>query len=93
MAEDKGMRALFERLQRIETRMVVGFEQLGVSVTSPEDWCTVDPVKHSVHLKGAGRSLKSIQLAIAAAGGDDGLYAVFCNGKAVATVKGGHHEY
>ena len=93
MSEDKGMRALFERLQRIETRMVAGFEQLGVSVTSPEDWCVVDIVKHSVHLKGPGRSLKSIQLAIAAAGGDDGLFAVFVGGKAVATVEGRNHVY
>ena len=92
MSEDKGMRALFERLQRIETRLVAGFESMGVSVTSPEDWCKVDPVRHSVYLKGPSRSLKSIQLAIHAAGGDDGLFAVFVNGKAVATVKGGNHE-
>lgn len=93
MAEDKGLRSLFERLQRIETRMVAGFEALGIVITSPEEWCTVDNVAHTVELRGPSRSLKSIQLAIAEAGGDDSTYDVLIGGELVATIVGGSSAY
>lgn len=63
--EDKTIRAFFERLQRIETRIVRGFAELGVGVTDDEDWCRVDKGRREIYLKGAGRSIKSIQLALA----------------------------
>lgn len=88
MSEDRDMRALFERLQRIETRLVAGFEELGVSVTSPEDWCKVDHAEHRVYLRGPSRSIRAIQLAITAAGGDDEFYYVHYDGEIIATVKG-----
>ena len=91
MAEDKGLRSIFERLQRIETRLVAGFEMMGLDVSALENAVRVDAATHAVYLKGASRSIRAIQLAIHAAGGDDGLYAVFIGDKAVATVKGGNH--
>jgi len=88
MGEDRDMRALFERLQRLETRLVAGFEELGVIVTVPENWCKVENNEHRVYLRGPSRSIRSIQLAIAAAGGDNEFYLVMFEGEVIATVKG-----
>lgn len=86
-AEDKTSKALFERLQRIETRVVRGFTELGAKVTDDEEWCRVDNEKRVVHLKGGGRSIKSIQLAILSAGGYAGYYDVYIAGEHIGTVK------
>jgi len=91
MSEDRDIRALYERLQRIETRLVAGFEAMGISVTSPEDWCTVDLRARAVYLRGPSRSIKSLQLAIYEAKGDTGFYDVFFNGQKIALVKGVDH--
>jgi len=88
MSEDATTRAVFERLQRIEARVVRGFEELGVKVTDDEDWCQVDNELRVVHLRGPGRSLRAIQLAIKDAGGYSEFYGVIVNGEVIAQVKG-----
>ena len=86
--EEATYRALSERLQRIESRVVRGFEELGVSVTD-DDWCKVDNVRLSVSVRTPGRSLRAIRLAIKAAGGYSGVsYDVIVKGESIATVKG-----
>ncbi len=88
MAEDRReFKALFERLQRLETRLVAGFEELGVCVTSPEGWCKVDNKGHCVYLRGPSRSIRSIQLAIAQAGGDREFYTILFEDEVIATVR------
>ena len=93
MSEDRDMRAMFERLQRLEIRLVAGFEELGVSVTVPEDWCKVDTQGHRVYLRGPSRSIRAIQIAIKAAGGDNEFYLVMYEGEVIATVKGVTNVY
>lgn len=81
-------KAMFERLQRIEARMVRGFTEMGVRVMDDQDWCRIDTERRRVFLKGAGKSIKAIQLAIARAGGacgDD--YEVFLDAEKIATVR------
>lgn len=87
-ADDKVARAIFERLQRIETRVVRGFTELGVVVVDDDDWCRVDNDRSEIHLKGAARSIKSIQLALQSAGGTPGgSYDVLVAGEKIARVK------
>ena len=86
--DDKTSKALFERLQRMEARIVRGFTELGVSVCDDDEWIRVDNHKREVYMKGAGRSLKAIQLAIAKSEGYTcGKYVVFVAGHVVATVE------
>ena len=85
--EPKQERALFERLQRIESRVVRGFTELGVPVCDDEDWIRVDNERHEVHMKGTGRSIKAVQLAIRKSEGySSGNYTVLVQGQTVATV-------
>lgn len=89
MSEDVTTRAVFERLQRIESRLVRGFEELGVKVSDDADWCYVDHKNYLVTLNGPGRSIRAIQLAIKDDGGYAGsYYDVIVNGETIAKVKG-----
>ena len=86
--EQKDSKAMFERLQRMESRLVRGFTELGVPVCDDEDWVRIDNLKFEVHMKGAGRSIKAIQLAITKSEGyRPGWYDVLVGGESVATVK------
>lgn len=86
--DTKTTMAMFERLQRIETRLVRGFGEMGVKVVDDEDWCNVDIERLEIHLKGLGRNIRSIQLAIASAGGCSGdYYDVIVDGEIEATVR------
>ena len=88
MSEDVTTRAVFERLQRIESRVVRGFTEMGIKVTDDEDWCRVDNERKQVFVNGTGRSIRAIQLAIERAGGYSGdNYDVFVAGEQVATVR------
>lgn len=81
--------AVFERLQRIETRLVRGFEELGVKVSDDEDWVKIDHKNYRVVLNGPGRSIRAIQLAIKDDGGYAGsYYDVIVGGEVIAKVKG-----
>ena len=83
---DNAVKALFERLQRMESRIVRGFTEQGVVVCDDENWCRVDNERKEVHVNGLGRSIRAIQLAIARAGGDHGCYDVVISGETMATV-------
>ena len=86
--EPKVERAMFERLQRIESRLVRGFTELGVVVCDDEDWIRVDVERLEVHMKGMGRNLQSIRLAIANAGGySSAIYNILVNGEPVGSVR------
>ena len=61
-------RNFMERLQRLESRLVRGFEELGVRVCDDAEWFSVDINQKTVHLKSNGKSLASIELAMHAAG-------------------------
>lgn len=81
-------KAMFDRLQRIESRVVRGFTELGVVVCDDTDWIRVDVERREVHMKGLGRSIRAIQIAIINAGGyDKNSYRVFVGGEPVATVE------
>ena len=48
---------LKNRLVRIESKLVRGFEELGVNIDSDIDWLTVDDVQRVVYISTLGRSL------------------------------------
>ena len=45
------------RLIRIESKLVRGFEELGVSLDVDPDWLTVDNAANTVYVSTIGRSL------------------------------------
>ena len=61
-------RHIMERLQRMESRLIRGFGELGVRVCDDSEWFSVDVDQKIVHLKSNGKSLASIELAMRAAG-------------------------
>jgi hypothetical protein len=48
---------LLYRLTRIETKLVRGFEELGVNIDQDRDWLSVDEENHVVYISTLGRSL------------------------------------
>ena len=46
------------RLIRVESKLVRGFEELGIDLDVNKDWLVVDNEQRSVHLKTLGRSIK-----------------------------------
>lgn len=84
---DKQVTAVFDRLQRLETRMVRGFTELGVVVTDDEDWFEVDHVLHSVTVSGASKSIRAIQLALAKSSATPGeVYELFVGDEYTGTI-------
>lgn len=83
---DKTVKAIFDRLQRTESRVVRGFTELGVVVSDDEEWCSVDKERMEVHVNGLGKSIRAIQLAIIRAGGSNGCYDIVVSGERMATV-------
>lgn len=50
-------RELMNRLVRIESKLVRGFEELGVNIDADHDWITVDDAARVVYISTLGRSL------------------------------------
>ena len=48
------------RLIRLESKLVRGFEEMGITLTPDQDWLTVDEENLIVHIKTLGRSLSAI---------------------------------
>lgn len=48
---------LLNRLTRIETKLVRGFEELGVNIDKDEDWLTLDEASAVVYVSTLGRSM------------------------------------
>lgn len=45
------------RLTRLESKLVRGFEELGVSLDVDKDWLTVDDASNTIYVSTIGRSL------------------------------------
>ena len=50
-------RELFNRLVRIESKLVRGFEELGVNIDADSAWLSIDEPSRSVYVSTLGRSL------------------------------------
>lgn len=51
---------LHNRMARIESKLVRGFEELGVNITTSHDWLSVDDQSQVVYISTLGRSLMVI---------------------------------
>lgn len=56
------------RLQRIESRLVRGFDELGVRVQDDADWFSVDHARRIITLTTMAKSVSSIRMAMVRAG-------------------------
>tara|TARA_R110000803_G_scaffold114284_3_gene182748 strand:- start:2057 stop:2341 length:285 start_codon:yes stop_codon:yes gene_type:complete len=54
------IKELHSRMARIESKLVRGFEELGVNITTSHDWLSVDDQSQVVYLSTLGRSLMVI---------------------------------
>ena len=52
---------LKERLSRIETKLVRGFEEMGIDTDVQADWLSVDDPSRTIYLTTQGRSLQVIR--------------------------------
>jgi hypothetical protein len=50
-------REVMNRLVRIESKLVRGFEELGVNIDKDADWLTIDDAARVVYISTMGRSL------------------------------------
>jgi hypothetical protein len=57
MNDFRSTKELMLRLTRIESKLVRGFEELGVNIDTDRDWLTVDNDSRVVYLSTLGRSL------------------------------------
>lgn len=48
---------VINRLVRVESKLVRGFEELGVNIASRDDWISVDEPARTVYVSTLGRSL------------------------------------
>ncbi len=55
------MNDLEQRLRRMETRLVRGFEELGIDLDVDDDWLTVDEPSRTIYVSTLGRSLVVIR--------------------------------
>jgi len=49
-----------DRLRRLETRLVVGFETLGIDTYDKKDWLEVDEAEGCIYVTTLGRSIQVI---------------------------------
>ena len=75
-------RQINNRLIRIESKLVRGFEELCVNIDADQDWLRVDDVRRQVHVQTIGRSL-TVMLSDMAKGGATQVgkeYDIYHNG-------------
>jgi len=78
---------LLSRMQRMESRMVRGFSELGVRVTDDDEWFKFNPETNDILLKSPGKSMAAIWIAMRAAGCRKGItYRVKVQGEMVGTI-------
>ncbi len=79
---------VMNRLVRIESKLVRGFEELGVNIDKDTDWLTVDDAARVVYVSTLGRSLVVMISDMARAGashvGKD--YEIIHKGNVIGTV-------
>jgi hypothetical protein len=81
-------RELVNRLTRIESKLVRGFEELGVNIDQDRDWLTVDDAARVVYVSTLGRSLMVILNDMQRAGAtqDGKEYDIVHRGEVMGTV-------
>ena len=82
-------REVTTRLTRIESKVVRGFEELGISTDKNPDWLTVDEDARVVYVDSLGRSIMVLLNDLARAGAKQygKHYEVVHKGNTVATVE------
>lgn len=82
-------REVVSRLTRVESKLVRGFEELGISTDKDDDWLTVDDAARIVYVSTIGRSLMVLLSDMARLGashfGDN--YEVVHKGNIIAVVE------
>lgn len=77
-----------ERLRRIETRVMRGFEEIGVDLYDQKDWLSVDEASKTIYVATLGRSIQVINNTAKKQGAVLGkLYDVVWRGKAKVTLE------
>jgi hypothetical protein len=86
--ESKSTASLVQRLVRLESKLVRGFEELGVSVDADHDWISVEDETNTVYISTLGRSLTVIMQEMKARGAtkESDWYDVVHKGHVVATI-------
>lgn len=51
---------IYERVKRIETKLIRGFEEMGINTDVDPDWLSVDDAARVIYLSTTGRSLTVI---------------------------------
>ena len=59
-AGSTNLNEIAERLGRIETRIMRGFEEIGVDLYDRKDWLSVDEPSSTIYVSTMGRSLQVI---------------------------------
>ena len=79
---------LMNRLVRIESKLVRGFEELGVNIDGDNDWLTVDDASRVVYVATLGRSMQVLLTDMARKGATHlgKEYEVIHKGNVVATI-------
>jgi len=81
-------REVMNRLVRIESKLVRGFEELGVNIDKDADWLTVDDAARVVYISTMGRSLTVLLTDMVRAGATQSgkVYEVIHKGEIVGSV-------
>lgn len=88
MDQFKTIKELMHRLTRIESKLVRGFEELGVNIDTDRDWLTVDNDAHVVYVATLGRSIMVTLADMAARGATHTghTYEIVHRGEVVGTL-------
>jgi hypothetical protein len=81
-------REVMNRLVRIESKLVRGFEEFGVNIDKDDNWVTVDDASRTVYISTLGRSLTVLlsDMARAGATGVDKDYDIVHKGIKVGVI-------
>lgn len=81
-------KSVMARLVRVESKLVRGFEELGVNIDQEDDWLTVDDAHNYVYISTMGRSLTVILSDMARHGAtkEGQVYELVHKGEVVGTV-------
>jgi hypothetical protein len=79
---------LMNRLTRIETKLVRGFEELGVNIDKDSEWLSVDEPNRVVYISTLGRSITVMLSDMARAGAtkEGSWYDIVHRGDVVGTI-------
>lgn len=81
-------RDVIGRLTRVESKLVRGFEELGINIVSSDDWLTVDDAARIVYVSTLGRSMTVLMSDMARLGATQfgKVYSIIHRGEEVGTV-------